>query len=117
MMKKIFIILILAVFVSGILGTQSVKAQGVGIFGGFILNSFFCPCSGNFLLTISPPVGGQFLYQIGSPQYPNFSLPRPGVWTLGLYNPGGACMIPVPLGCAPVGFPLGTITPTVGTSL
>ncbi|MEK7390919.1 MAG: hypothetical protein AAB635_02160 [Patescibacteria group bacterium] len=118
--KKIIIFfLILAVIV--VVAYSILKyTKGIGLlpFGGKVLTSIPCTCSGNFLLTISPPVGGQFSYIPGSQAYLNYNLPSVGVWALGLYTPGtGICTIFVGKGCVPFGVPIGTITPTVGTSL
>ncbi|MBX4211065.1 hypothetical protein KW783_03795 [Candidatus Parcubacteria bacterium] len=122
-MRKIFFYPII-VIAALILFPQTPKvheaeAQSVtpNAFGGIVLTSLPCTCSGGFLLTIGPPKGGQFVYQIGAPQFANFQLPRPGVWALGLYSPGAICTIVVPGGCSPLGVPIGTITPVVGTSL
>lgn len=94
-----------------------VSAQNPFNFGGFVLASIPCTCSGNFLLTIGPPVGGQFVYYPGTQAFLHFNLPRPGVWAVGSYTPGGACLQFAGKICVPFGVPLGTITPQVGTSL
>ncbi len=94
--------------------------RGLGAipFGGMVATSFFCNCSGNFLLTVTPPVGGQFVYYPGTQAYLNYNLGfSTGIWTMGLYSPGGVCMVYVGKGCSPFGVPLGTITPTVGSSI
>lgn len=95
------------------------RTQAAGLpFGGMVTVSIPCTCStGMFLLTIGPPRGGQFVYQVGTQAYSNFNLPRVGVWTLGLYVPGGVCMIYAGKSCVATGLPLGTITSVVGTSL
>lgn len=99
--------------------------KGIGLlpFGGRVLTAIPCSCGGsavggfNVFLTISPPVGGQFLYAIGTQAYLNKNLGfGTGMWALGLYTPGGVCMVLSPKGCSPL-IPIGTITPTVGTSL
>jgi len=116
--KKFFIslgIIVFSVLLSFGIIFQS-TAQTPNIFGGFVTISKFCECSGNFLLTISSPVGGQFIYQPGTPQFPYGSLPRMGVWTLGIYSPGAVCLVPGKP-CEAFGLPIGTITPIVGTSL
>ncbi len=94
-----------------------VQAQGILMFGGFVTVSIPCTCSGNFLLTILGPAGGQFTYHIGTPQFLFHQLPRTGVWTLGVYSPGGVCLMWAGKICVPTGIPIGTITPLVGTSL
>jgi len=92
-------------------------AQSPFIFGGFILNSFYCTCSHNFLLTLSVPSASQYVWRPGTPQFANYRLPSAGVWTLGQYTPGGVCLIWVGKGCSPYGHPVGTIGPIAGTSL
>ena len=85
-------------------------------FGGFVTSAIPCPCSNSWLLKISPPKGGLFLFFNGTPQFAYRQLPRPGVWTLGLYKPGGRCRVPATHGCKTIGLPKGTITSIVGTS-
>jgi len=90
-------------------------------FGGRVTNSTFCPCSANFLLTISGPVGGNFMYDpLTAPQiYESFNLGfQTGIWALGLYTPGGhGCWFyNAGSGCHQQGIFIGTITSTVGTS-
>jgi len=94
------------------------SGQSVNIFGGLVTFSMYCPCSQNFLITISGPVGGQFIFYPLTPQFSYNRLPSTGMWALGLYEPGGQCVIPACSGnCCPWGLPIGTITPIVGTSL
>jgi len=111
--------IILLVAVVGAYSILSYTKGVVGLpFGGRVLTSVPCTCSGNFLLTVSPPVGGQFVYFPGTQAYSSYNLgPTSGMWALGLYTPGGACLMFVGKGCVPFGVPTGTITPTVGTSL
>ncbi len=95
------------------------RASGVGLlpFGGKVIVSFPCPCSDNYLLTISGPVGGQFMYYPFTQLYESYNLgPAAGMWALGFYSPGGVCLVPSTFGCNNVGAPIGTITPTVGSS-
>lgn len=118
--KKVLlaIIFLVAVF-SGFIyyRTSKISAQGVLPFGGMVLASVPCTCSGgDFLLTIGPPSNIQLVFNVATPQYEYMQLPRPGVWSLGLYTPGAVCMAFVGKGCAPIGAPLGRIT-MVGTSL
>lgn len=98
-------------------GSLVYTALGSGIpFGGMVLFSYPCNCSAGYLVIIGPPRGGQFVYQIGTPQFANYQLPREGVWALGLYSPGAVCMIYVGKGCSSFGSPIGTILPITGTS-
>lgn len=116
-----FATLLLAVTVSALLLSPTLSsppnANAQIPFGGIVYGSVFCPCSINFMLFISPPVPANVMYQPGpSFQYPFFQLPRTGVWTLGLYSPGGACLFFIPFGCTPVAYPAGTIM-FAGTSM
>lgn len=116
-MKKYFVVLII-ILISGIFVFSDVKkVEAENVYGGFVTNSIFCNCSGNFLVNITPPKGGQFIYQPGSQAYLNFNLPGPGIWALGLYSPGGICLMYSGDSCKPFGAPIGTIRPTSGTSL
>ena len=105
---------ILFIVTSFIFWGYSAYAQSPLVFGGLIISSVPCPCSGSFLLTLSAPTPGQFVWHVGTPQYSNFQLPRAGVWTTGLYSPGGVCL--AGSGCSPIGVPIGTILSIVGTS-
>ena len=107
---------ILIIITSLIFTGNIAYAQNPFIFGGFVVNSFFCACSGNFLITLSPPTPGQWVWYPGTPQFSNFQLPRAGIWTLGSYSPGGICLVPAGVGCSPFGAPIGTIGPLTGTS-
>ena len=114
--KIIFSIGIVILGIFGIVSGYSLHAQSPLVFGGLVLNSQYCACSGNFLLTLSGPTPGQWVWYPSTPQFANFQLPRSGVWTLGTYTPGGVCLVPSGDGCAPFGVPIGTISSTVGTS-
>lgn len=87
-------------------------------FGGFVYSVTPCSCSGSFLLHVSPPVPGDYLYVPGlTTVYPWYQIPRSLVWLLGDFFPGGACWIWVsadPPYCAPIPA-VGTIN-FVGTS-
>ena len=87
-------------------------------FGGLVLFSIPCLCSGNVMVVLSPPVGGIYSYRPGTQAFPFYNLPRVGVWALGIALPGSedACWQPVFLFCTPFLFPQGTITSIVGTS-
>lgn len=119
--KKILIggVIILIIIFGGIFFTLKYTRGIIGLpFGGKVITAIPCTCdAGNFLLTISPPVGGQFTYRIGTQAYLNYNLPMPGIWALGMYEPGSVCMMYVGKGCSPFGSPIGWITPVVGTSL
>ena len=119
-MKKILLsglILLVAVVIAFSIIKYSRGLVGLP-FGGKVITAVPCTCdTGNFLVTLSPPLGGQFTYRIGTQGFLNYNLPMPGVWALGLYEPGSVCMVYVGKGCASFGAPTGWITPTVGTSL
>lgn len=91
------------------------QAEAIIPFGGKITKVSYCPCSGNYLITVGLPVGGQFIYQPGvTIVYAYVQITRRGVWVLGNWMPGGVCLSGK--SCSPKGFPLGTIE-QVGTSL
>lgn len=120
MKKLVFLhvlfLIILPAFVVILTDPEPAKAQAVP-FGGMVNTAIYCTCSQNWLLYISPPVGGWLIYSPYSTfQYPNNSLPRTGVWALGLYNPGGVCMMYSGYTCTSWGNPQGTIN-FVGTSM
>jgi hypothetical protein len=86
------------------------KSAALVPFGGLILNVTYCTCSFNLLLTVGPPVGGNYIFQPGvSVPFPYGQLYRPGPWILGAWVPGGACMMWVGKACAPL--------PSIGTIL
>lgn len=110
------------VVVVGVLIAFSILKYSRGViglpFGGRVISAIPCTCdAGNFLLTLSPPSDNQYTYRIGTQKYLNYNLPTPGIWALGLYEPGSVCMIYVGKGCSSVGAPIGLITPVVGSSL
>lgn len=117
--QAIFLLLALIAVVSFFaLSSKNVKGQasgGIG-FGGVVTASYPCPCSGNFLLTVVGPKGGQFVYYPGTQAFLSYNLPMVGVGVVGNYTPGGVCLIPIPYGCTTAGFPIGTISSVVGTS-
>ena len=95
-------------------GFSSAVAQ-VG-FGGQIEYVQYCTCSLNILLTIGPPVAGEFLYQPGgSVLFPYGQVYRTGPWTLGTYAPGGVCAIYIGTGCSTL--PTNGTMSVVGTSI
>ncbi|MCI5108684.1 MAG: peptidoglycan-binding protein [Candidatus Pacebacteria bacterium] len=63
------------------------------VFGGKIERSFYCACSRNYYIEISDPKGGDFVWDPTSPQFREHQLPEVGVWTVGLYEPGGICIV------------------------
>lgn len=63
-------------------------------FGGKIINTFYCTCSLNTLLTIGSPMGGMFMYQPGtSTLYRNYNVFFSGPWTVGLASGYSTCMV------------------------
>lgn len=97
------------------LSPQVSKAQALGVpFGGRVVSSIYCSCSGNFLLTFVGPFSGNLMYHIGTQAFESFNLGhQTGMWALGFYQPGGICLVD---GCD-YGLPaIGTITPIVGSS-
>ena len=113
--KNIIFAIILAVAL--VSSAVAYRVSGAGLpFGGRVVGAWSCGCSGGWLLRVSPPAGGFFVYN-NTPQYAYSQLPRNGVWVLGLYTPGGVCTSGDD--CDPVTSAAvqGTITPIVGTSL
>lgn len=114
--KSLLVSIVVAVLlVSGALVYRVQAQSGARPFGGFIVAARPCTCSGGWLIQVSPPVGGFFVYN-NTPQFAYSQLPRTGVWVLGLYTPGAVCTSGND--CDPTSAALsGTITPIVGTSL
>lgn len=76
-------------------------------FGGQITSVFFCNCSGNFRLTVGPPVGGTFMYQPGSTiVYQYGMITSPGVWILGTYVGPVTCSWFCGRGCCSSVYPM-----------
>jgi hypothetical protein len=101
---------------SGVFMIRHINAQSQLVFGGFVTFSYYCSCSGNFLIYVSPPRGGQFIYQPGATRmFAYYTLPRSGIWVLGDYFPYGVCLQYAGYTCTTVGAPQGTMN-MVGTS-
>lgn len=103
----IFSFLFLATTAIALFAPSPETTRAVGApFGGKISAVFYCSCSQNLLLTISPPVATLAVYQPAVTQtFPYGQVYRPGAWALGNWLPGGACLIPIPPpvpGCAPI---------------
>jgi membrane-bound metal-dependent hydrolase YbcI (DUF457 family) len=77
-------------------------------FGGNILS--ISPCANGFLMVIGPPSGGLFLLPPWSMIYAFYNL-KPGAATLGMYTPGGFCVI------GPVVIPTQGMIYMIGTSI
>lgn len=121
--KRAIILFLIFLIILGATYSIYKYTKGLGLlpFGGKVLTSIPCPCNPlpSVLLTVSPPVGGQFIYLLGTQKYLNFNLGfGTGMWALGLHAPdGGVCLVFSPKGCSPLGLPRGTINGMVGTSL
>lgn len=115
--KNLIVIGILTLFLFSIFAFKTVAQVGFLPFGGLVLNVTPCTCDGTFLITVGPPVPGNFLFDPKvTYQYAYYQLPyRVGVWALGLYGPGPACRIYTGEDCT-ASPSSGTIT-IVGTSL
>jgi len=83
-------------------------------FGGKVTQITRCTCSIGWRLKIGPPTDDYFLYVDGTQNYREFNLPA-FVWTLGLYVPGGVCLVKDGDDCDVLRV-RGIITPTVGSS-
>jgi len=79
------------------------KSSAVLPFGGQITGTFYCNCSANLLISVGPPVPGVFIYQPGGTALYSYGrVWSPGAFALGLYSPGGVCLVYVLVGCAPI---------------
>jgi hypothetical protein len=105
----------LILFLTVIYKPQNAYAQVP--FGGLVVWSFFCNCSANYLIFLTQPSPGFYSYFLGTQAFLNYNLPRPGIWVLGLYTPGGVCLVWSGPTCVPFATPIGTINPMVGTSI
>lgn len=117
--KRPFVLVLVSIFFLFVVsfGFWIKSSKAIIPFGGPILNVFYCPCSANLAVVVGPPSPGVFMYQPGSTiVYAFYQIFRAGPWVLGNYTPGGACLMFIPYGCAPIAYPLGTIM-EVGTSL
>lgn len=94
------------------------KAYAFGTpFGGRILFSYFCTCTGNWLITLQPmgPTYATLLtYYSGTQMYMGYNLPF-SLNVLGQYTQGSTCQIYIVYGCATLPSQ-GMISPTVGSS-
>ena len=84
-------------------------------FGGRITNMYYCACSASWRVTIGSPVGGSFVYRPGSATVYEYGQVRTGVWALGTWTPGDACVIVVGESC--VRLPTQGRISQIGTSL
>jgi hypothetical protein len=107
------LVMILVAFV--VVGKPKHAIAGVP-FGGRSMGVYFCNCSWNFLITVSGPMGGEFMFQPGgSILYPYGQIYNPDVWLLGLAEGGSSCMEFAGKTCIPVGA--GPVITMVGTSM
>lgn len=133
-MKKIVVLALLLFFVliamvlapypsltqkfSDTLGKEitSLKAALPTVFGGRIVATIPCTCSGGVWLSIGPPrpMAG-IVYQAGISVLFSFYSLLPSEYILGTYVPGGVCMVGIPPACGSVAT-IGTIV-VAGTSL
>ena len=96
------------------------KALAATPFGGMSTYVFFCTCSGNIAVSINDLTVGstvsRLIYQPGGTTlYPYGQIYSSGVWTLGLWDPGGSCTYFVGKGCSTYATD-GTMS-MVGTSM
>jgi len=110
----IIVALIIAISVISLANYQTASAVPGLPFGGLVFNVIWCTCSVGAVVQVGPPVGGSFWVNPSTVVFPFFRIPSPGVWLLGDYTPGGACLIFVGKECVPVPV-TGTIL-FVGTS-
>lgn len=112
----LFSFIIVFVLIISAFGLHVKRTKAIMPFGGKVTAVAFCPCSANLVVTVGPPVGGVFSVEPGGTMLYPFYMIRSGVWDLGTYAPGGACLTFVPGGCVPMATPIGTID-MVGTSI
>lgn len=127
-----FVVAVVAYF--GVKVNSSRAALG---FGGNVTSVSVCTCSDSLYITVGPPVGGAYVFTLGSILYAYYNLfgsagfwdgnmvfptwhPLPtGPWVLGSYTPelpgAEACWVVIPYGCLPIPSN-GTIN-EVGTSM
>ncbi|MEK9157839.1 MAG: hypothetical protein AAB638_01485 [Patescibacteria group bacterium] len=88
---KFIVVLVLAFSMFPII----TNAASFGLpFGGKILNTSYCTCSFNTLLTIGGPIGGTYMYQPGtSTLYRNYHVWSSGPWTVGITSGYSTCMV------------------------
>lgn len=84
--KACIIISVALVFAGAI--TIHKKVQAILPFGGMILIVKACECPvPGFLLTVSGPVGGLYLFPLsGAMLFANYNIITPGAWVLGLHT-------------------------------
>ena len=76
---------------------------GMSVLGGMVTKVIVCTCSSSILITVGPPVGGDFLVTPGTKLYANFNF-MPGHWVLGLALPASLpCMVYAGTSCVNVG--------------
>lgn len=112
--SRFVVVLVLAI---ALLAPSPKKAEAFGLpFGGLITSMTYCTCSFNFLVALSLPRPGLYVYSPYSTLLFMDYAPLPGSWLLGRFIPGvQACWMYAGLTCFPVPN-LGTIIAT-GTSL
>ncbi len=107
--------LIVAIVMAGSLTLAAPAHAQVG-FGGAIVKSMPCACSGNWLVVVAgyPSGVSPLVFQPGaSVPFAFGSFYKPGAFTLGTFVPGGVCLTPgTPCVLVPT---IGTIT-MIGTS-
>ena len=90
-------------------------------FGGLSTYVFYCTCSANIAVTINDLAVGAnsspaLVYEPGGTQLFEYGqIYEEGVWTLGLWTPGGICMYYVGKGCS--SYPVAGTMEMVGTSM
>lgn len=76
---------------------------GMSPFGGMVTKFIVCTCSSSILITVGPPVGGDFLVTPATKLYANFTF-TPGHWVLGLALPTSLqCLVYAGTSCVNVG--------------
>lgn len=115
-MKKLFATALITALFSAAPFSLSAQGSFAPYFGGQILWSIYCTCSGNWLVFIGPPTNAQFVYWQGTQAYESYNMPLIGICALGQYAPGGQCLMYAGTTCTTIGAPQGLITSLTGSS-
>jgi len=111
----------IAASMEGIFTAKTVSAQssnGQSPFGGQLYYSFFCSCSGNWLLTIEPLAPNYvtlLTYEEGTQAYLSYNIPVTQ-YLLGFYEQGAQCQVYAGTACVTIASE-GAVSSTVGSSI
>jgi len=113
--------LLLPFFIIGLvfLGTDVVYGQlpsgATGLFGGKLLGTIQCTCTGGHVMIIGPPRAARVLLLPGFSRVFEYGQTKSiGAWQLGIYAPPGICLRRISDICIPI--PHDGIVSLIGTS-